>query len=268
MGVMAYVTKHATRTLSGAQVAFVRFAIGLVATGVIVAATGTPVRMVRKDLVFLRGAFGGFAVLLFFLAIAHLPVGTATLLNFTYPIFSAAFAALFLGEALGVATVTALAAAGAGVTLVIYGQGKVLGGAYVWQAVGLTSAVLAGAAVTSMRAARSTDSAVMIFGSFCLVGVLCTAPPALLSWHMPAQKEWILLVLIGSLATVGQLFLTHALGAVDAATSGVISQMTVITAMVLGCTLDGEPFGRVSLAGVVLTLAGVTVSTGVRRNRT
>ena len=33
----------------------------------------------------LRGAYGGAAVLFYFLGIAHLPVGIATLLNYTAP---------------------------------------------------------------------------------------------------------------------------------------------------------------------------------------
>jgi len=104
-GVMAYAAKHATAVVDGAQVAFVRFGIG---TGIVLAARGRRLHVVRRDLLFLRGVFGGIAVLLFFLAIGHLPVGTATLYNYTAPVFSTTFAAIFLHEALPAANVLAL----------------------------------------------------------------------------------------------------------------------------------------------------------------
>src|SRR5262249_5514116 len=109
-GVMAYAAKHATAVVDGAQVAFVRFGIG---ASIVLAVRGGRLRVVRRDLLFLRGLFGGVAVLLFFLAIGHLPVGTATLYNYTAPVFSTTFAALFLHEALPAANVLALLMTGA-----------------------------------------------------------------------------------------------------------------------------------------------------------
>ena len=99
-GVMAYTAKQATRRIDGAQVAFVRFAVGAVLVALQAAVRGTSLRPVRLGPLFLRGFFGGIAVLLYFLSIAALPSGTATLLNYTAPVFTATFAAIFLGEAL------------------------------------------------------------------------------------------------------------------------------------------------------------------------
>ena len=63
----------------------------------------------------MRGAYGGAAVLFYFIGIAHLPVGIATLLNYTAPVFTAIYAALFLGEAITRATLGALALTSVGV---------------------------------------------------------------------------------------------------------------------------------------------------------
>ena len=61
-------------------------------------------------------------MLLYFSAIAHLPVGVATLLNYTMPIFTAAYAAFFLGEAVRSATLGALLVTTVGVIFVITGM--------------------------------------------------------------------------------------------------------------------------------------------------
>lgn len=262
-GLMAYLTKHATRRLSGAQAAFVRFAVGLLAIGLRGVIVGARLQPRRFDLLFLRGLFGGIAVLGYFVAIQQIPVGTATLLHYTAPVFTTLFAALFLRERPPAAGGFALAAAALGVSLVVWGQGQVLGGAYGWQFLALGSAVISGAAVTSIRAARRYDGPWEVFTAFCLIGLVCTAPLALLDWRSPAPREWLLLVAVGLVAVVAQVLMTHALGAVEAATGGIIGQVTVITAMLLGHWVDGEPLTAVSGAGAILTLGGVSLAARV-----
>src|SRR6185295_3789052 len=103
---MALVAKKTAVVLPGPEVAFVRFCIGLLACGI--AAMRVRMRAKNKLGLILRGGYGGAAVLLYFLAIAHLPVGVATLLNYTAPVFTALYAAVFLGEAVRPATLGAL----------------------------------------------------------------------------------------------------------------------------------------------------------------
>src|SRR5215475_6794944 len=93
---MAVVAKVAATRLPGPEVALFRFCIGLAACGI--AATRIRMRTNNKLGLVLRGGYGGAAVLLYFLAIEHLPVGMATLLNYTAPVFTALYAATFLGE--------------------------------------------------------------------------------------------------------------------------------------------------------------------------
>lgn len=86
-GIMAILAKHAALEVSGPQVAFIRFVVG--AVGCALYATRRPLRIHNRLGVFLRGFFGALSVLCFFLAIWKLPVGMATLLNYTAPVFTA-----------------------------------------------------------------------------------------------------------------------------------------------------------------------------------
>jgi drug/metabolite transporter (DMT)-like permease len=264
-GLMAFAAKHATKSLPGAETAFVRFAIGAAVVLVVAAVRRRPLRVVRTDLLFLRGLLGGTAVLCYFVAIEHLPVGTATLYNYTAPVFTMVFAAVFLREIVPAANVLALVMTGAGVALVVLGQGRAIGGAYGWQALGLVSALVSGAAVTAIRAARRTDGAWEVLGAFCLVGMLATAPLALHGWKSPTPALWGMLLVVGLLAAAGQILMTHALVAVDAPTAGIVAQLTVVIALILGSAVDGEPFGRLSWIGALLTLAGVSLTSAIAR---
>ena len=258
-GLMAFTAKRATLHLPGPEVAFVRFLIGLGAVAVVIAA-GVRLRPVNWGGLFLRGFFGGLAVLGYFLTIAHLPVGTATLLNYIAPVFTAVFAALFLGERISLVTGIALLLTFAGVILVVRGHaapGELGFGR--WEACGIASALLSGAAVTTIRAVRRTDGSWEIFTAFCLVGALATAPMALHDWITPTAGDWLLLAAVGLLSVLAQVLFIYALRYVRAATSGVISQLTPVTALFLGAVLLDEPLGAVALFGSVVTLAGVAL---------
>jgi drug/metabolite transporter (DMT)-like permease len=255
---MAVVAKLASGRLPGPEIAFVRFVVGIVAWAV--AATRVPMHARNKLGLLLRGAYGGAAVLLYFLAIAHLPVGIATLLNYTAPVFTAIYAAAFLGEAVTRATLGALALTTVGVVLVIAGTappGTL--GLGPWQLVGVGSAMLSGAAVATIRQVRRTDGSWEIFAAFCLAGAVITGPPALAHWVRPRLVEWAALAAVGLLSLVAQLLMTHALRYVPAAAGGVIAQLTPVASLALGWVLFGEHIAGLALAGAALTLGGVTV---------
>ena len=273
-GVMAVVAKRAAVRLPGAQVAFLRFSIGVVA--VLVAwLGGLRIKPVSYRWLLVRGGFGSLAVLLFFTAIEKLPVGTATLLTYTAPVFTVVFAALFLDEKMTLGAVAALALTFFGVVLVVRGNAppaplsgigpgmspvQSAWGFGVWQACGLTSALMSGAAVTTIRHARKFDGAWEIFGAFCLVGMLATAPFALPRWRSPTGHEWALLLAVGLIAVVGQVLFTIALRDVTAAVYGVLSQLAPVTALVLGALVLGDALRPLAALGSVITLGGVAWS--------
>ena len=255
--VMAVVAKKVANRLPGPEVAFVRFCIGLVAC--VVAATRIRLKATNKIGLFLRGGFGGSAVLLYFLAIEHLQVGVATLLNYTAPVFTAVYAVAFLGELVTPATFGALGLTTVGVGLVLKGTappGSL--GLGLWQWVGIGSALLSGAAVATIREVRKTDGSWEIFAAFCLGGGLMTALPTAAAWIAPSAFEWVALLVIGLLSVVAQLLLTYALRFVSAAGAGIIIQLTPVAALALGWVLFEERMAGVAVVGAAITLAGVS----------
>ena len=197
-GLMAFLTGRVTRGgVNAAQVAFVRM---ITASGVILALLSTgklQLRASRWDLLALRSLLGSAAALLYFVLLAHLPVGTTTLLHYSAPIWSTIFAMRFLGERPRPATSVALALASVGVVLVVVGQGRALGGAYGWLLLGICSAALSGGAVAAVRAARRYDSAWTVFAAFSFVGAIFTAIPGFIGWSSITAYQWLLCLTIG-----------------------------------------------------------------------
>jgi drug/metabolite transporter (DMT)-like permease len=256
---MAFAAKLAAKTLSGSEIAFIRFALMLLPFVFLPRLARRAATYQRLDLLVYRGLFGGIAVLLYFLAIEHVPVGTATLLNYSSPIFSVLFAATFLGERVRGWVLPFAALAFVGVALVTGGLGA--GGLFArfgrWEAAGLASAVLSGAAVAAIRAARRTEGSWAIYGSFTLFGLITTAPLGLLHWRTPDAREWLLLAAVGATSIAAQLLMTYAYRWVTNVQSGAMAQLTVLLAFGLGVLFLDEPFGWNQGIGSVLALAGI-----------
>jgi drug/metabolite transporter (DMT)-like permease len=255
-GVMAVIAKAAATRLSGPQVAFVRFLFGLGACAI--ASARRPLRPRNMTGLVLRGVFGGVAVLCYFITIEHLPVGIATLLNYTAPVFTAVWAALFLREPLDASSVGALALATSGVLLVSLGTSRTTGAAVHWLLLGAVSAILSGAAVAVIRQVRKTDGAWEIFASFCVAGALITGIPAVRSWAAPSPREWGLLVAVGLASVVAQVGFTWSMRYVRAGPAGIIQQITPVAALLLGWLVHGDRISALSGAGAALALTGVS----------
>jgi len=251
---MALAAKLASARLSGGEVALFRFAFMLLpalAPGV----ARKALTYQRLDLLFYRGVFGGVAVLLYFLAIAHVPVGIATLLNYSSPVFSVSFAALFLGEPADARLLLPSAAALAGLALAAgWGGGARFGG---WELAGLASSILSGAAVAAIRAARRTEGSWAVYGSFTLFGLLAALPFGLAGFQRPTPREWLLLAAVGATSVAAQLLMTYAYRWVTNLQAGVLAQLTVVISLLLGAGVLGDRLRPLQLVGILLTLAGV-----------
>lgn len=256
---MAVAAKLVSATLPAAEVAFVRFALMLSPFVLMPRIVRRALVWQRLDLLLYRGLFGGTAVLLYFLAIEHLPVGTATLLNYSSPIWAVTFAAIFLGERARPLLLAPFGVALVGMLLVTGGIGTAgrmlnLGP---WVLVGLASSILSGAAVAAIRAARRTEGSWAIYGSFTLFGLGVAAPFALTDFRWPNAVEWGLLILVGATSVAAQLLMTYAYRWVTNLTAGVFAQLTVVVATAIGVFLFGDPFGWRQGLGTLLALAGI-----------
>lgn len=256
---MAFAAKLAAARLPGDQIAFLRFAVMLLPLVAVPRLAKQAFEFRRLDLLLYRGVFGGLAVLFYFLTIAHIPVGLATLFNYSSPIWSVAFAALFLGERIDPRFVVPLAAALIGMVFAATGDAGFaeLTHLGLWELTGIASSVLSGAALAAVRAARRTEGAWAIYGSFSFFGLLATAPFALSGFLRPTATEWLLLLIVGASAVAAQLLMTYAYRWVTNVQAGAISQLTVVGAMLLGVVFLGDRLTGLQIAGSALTLTGV-----------
>ncbi len=257
MGVSA---KLASAHLSGAQISLARFVAMMLPLLLVPSLRRRATRFKRWDLLFYRGFFGGVAALLYFLAIQHISISLATLLNFTSPVFAVIFAATFLGEGFERRLLFPVAVVLVGVALAAGADAPTLGTLRVgpWETAALGSAILGGAAVAAVRAARRTEGSWSIYGSFSLFGLLAAVPFALreLPAELPAVA-WLWLALVGASSIAAQLLMTFAYRWVTNLQAGIVLQLSVVLSLAFGTLVLGERFTLLQTVGGAITLAGV-----------
>jgi drug/metabolite transporter (DMT)-like permease len=254
-GLSAVLAKLASRGgMGGGQVTLVRFMVGIVAVLILFVTRPGTFRPVRYGLLASRGLFGGLAALLYFLAIELIPAGEATLLNNTFPVWAVVISFFMLGERPTIHLALALLVASVGVFLVLGGGGMSIGLGR-GELLGIASAMLGGAAVTSIRALRATDNAPTIFLAMALGGVAVSFPYGLAPWPS-GPLPWLAAGGVGLVAFLAQLLMTEAYGTLAVPEAALWQQLTPIASFLWALSI-GERFTGMTAVGVLLGISGV-----------
>lgn len=200
----------------------------------------------------------------FFYAIAHLDLAQATLFNYATPLYAPFIAALWLGETVPNMARVAIAVGFVGIFLILEPTVASLSPPVF---LGLASGVFAAVAMVGVRHLAHSEPAVRIVFYFSLVSTLISAVPLVPAWQTPAPGLWLVLIGIGVLASVVQMFITPAYFYAAAAAVGPFSYATIVFAAIAGWLFFGEVQDGLSLAGAALACLGgvLTIRYGGRR---
>lgn len=225
----------------------------------------------RRWLLIWRGAIGTLALLCVYQALVLLPLAAATVLQYSYPTFTALLAWLMLGEPLGRRLLGAVALGWLGVLVLAWspavtGLGSGLSAALPPQAVAiaLVGAFSTALAYVSVRALRHSEHPLVIVFYFPLVALVLSLPLVLLDPVVPSWRELVWLVGVGVFTQLGQLTLTEGLIGLPAARATAISYVQVAFAALWGWLIFAEPLASTTLLGALLVLAATLLS--VRRS--
>ncbi len=257
-GLMAVLARFGSRrgaAFTAMQIATVRFAVGALMTLVLFRARPGTFRPIRHRLLVTRGVVGGVAALLYFAALARIPAGEATLLNYTYPVMATVLSCFTIGERPTLHLALALVVVTAGVVLVLApGSGSLALGP--GELLALASALLSAVAVTSIRALRATDNAPTIFFAFCLGGLAFSAPLSFSVW--PASPAaWAVALAMAVVSFFAQLLMTHAYGELTVPEAALWQQLTPVAAYLWALGVLDERLSPLGAVGVALGVAGV-----------
>ncbi len=191
----------------------------------------------RPGLQFIRAVVGIGALFTWFTALSMLPVADATALSFTSVLFITLGAAIFLKEGLGIRRAIAIGIGFCGTLIIVRpGAGVFDTGALV----ALGSTVLWAAALLCVKVLARTDTSVTLVFYTNVYFTLFSIVPAILVWTWPDPTQWVMLIAIGLLATLGHLLMTQAYKLADATAVAPVDYSRLIWAAAIGYFWFGE----------------------------
>lgn len=245
-----------------------RFAFGLATIGLIALCRPIQLRPVNRRWLVFRGCVGGSAVYCLYHSIGHLGLAQGSILFFSYPVFTALFAAAVLKERQTLGGWMAVLVAFAGVYLIVWPQDW--SGAVVHKLIAVAGAMFAGAAICTVRKCRRTDSSYTIFASLCMFGLLIMGIRATsegFTTQFPAAA-WAALVGVGLFGTLGQLMMTFAYKTVQASSGSIYSFVTPVVNVLIGAARFDESLSTRAWLGAGLVIGACLYVSWPKRAQT
>lgn len=231
-------------------IAFYRNLFGLIAILPLVLKAGLPgLRTHHPQLMVLRSLSGVVAMLTWFYGLTKVPTAEATALSFTAAIFTALVAYILLGEKMKWHRWLAILGGFIGVIVVLQPNTENYNP---YMLMILISCVFWGLSVTLVKLLTRTDSTISIVAWMSILLTIMSLPPALFYWQWPDLDQFLLLGVMGVLATIGHLGMTQALSLADTTAVMSIDFMRLIWAALIGIIFFSDTFDIYTWIGATI----------------
>ena len=185
----------------------------------------------NRQLYWARGLAHGFGVILWFFAMARIPVSEVTAIGYITPIFVSIAAFIFLKEKFSVSIIGALVICMIGMIIIIRPTASGI-------AIGQLSMVIAtlffAASYILAKKLSSTESTLEILVALNLIVTITLAPFAVVFWVTPSLQEVLFLSIVALFATAGHFTMTMALKLAPITITQPISYVQIVWASCIG----------------------------------
>lgn len=212
----------------------------------------------KRQLLLLRAVVGASSMLLFFSSLKYLPVGSAISLRYMAPIFAAIFAVLLLKEKVKPIQWLFFAIAFTGVLVLKQFDAQINTTGFFLI---FCSAILVGMVYVLINKIGKADHPIVIINYFMVVSAIAGGVLAIPYWVTPSGIEWLLLLSMGAVGFLGQLFMTKAFQATATNIAAPLKYTEVPFTVLLGYFWLGELYSYWSLLGILLIACGIILNT-------
>ncbi len=249
------IVKYLGEGLPAAEAAFLRYALGLVfLLPMIRPMLAAKLRGRALGLFALRGLVHSLAVILWFYAMARIPIAEVTALNYLAPVYVMIGAALFLGEKLAYRRIGAAVVALIGVVIVLRPGVRAIEPGHIAM---LFAAVLFAASYLTAKKLSGTASAPVIVGMLSITVTIGLFPFAIAHWVAPNQSQLIWLLTTAAFATAGHLCMTQAFRMAPVTVTQPVTFLQLLWATMLGVLVFGERLDAFVMLGGGIIIAAI-----------
>jgi len=242
---------------TASDISFYRFSAGILLLIAFFGRYKNPYKSQNTWLLIIRGINGSIAFILFVKAIQLLPISTALVIFYSFPIFSAIFSFLLFDEKIGKIGLACITGVIIGISILFDFK---VSDSLIGQGTAIAASIFAGMTMTLVRKLREKNGSVIIYLYLCSVGAVVTLPKFIMDPVLPSTGfELIVICGITILATSGQLLMNQGFYHCKGWEGGAfMSSEAVFTAMV-GIVFLNEPVTIRFLLGTVLIFGSVFI---------
>ena len=200
-------------------------------------------------LTLLRSLSGIIAMVSWFYGLARVPTAEATALSFTAAIFVALAAFIFLREKMRIRRWAAIGFGLIGVLIVLRPNTENFNP---YMLLILISCIFWGLSVTMVKFLTRTDSTTSIVAWMTFLLTLFSLPLAIMHWQVPTLNQFLILMSMGVLGTLGHLGMAKALALAETTAVMSIDFMRLIWAAIIGAWFFGDRFDIYTWLGALV----------------
>lgn len=247
------------------QISFFRYACGLLfLIPVFVKLGRSNLATSRFPLHLLRMGLAFVAQLGIFITVIHMPLADATAFMFSKPLFTTVVAVFVLSEVVSRRRWTATIVGFVGVLVLVRPGAEAINPVAL---VAVVSAMTFAVANVLIRKLSTTEPTGRILFYYHIGGVILFAGPAAYVWVTPVGIEWVQLVSIGGLTTIGIFCFMRAFAVGEANAVGPAENLRLIYAALFGYLLFAEIPSIWTVVGAAIIVASTYYIANAERGR-
>jgi drug/metabolite transporter (DMT)-like permease len=251
--------KHVGSRIPPAESAFLRYLLGLVFFVPML----KPLLATRLDrrawvLFSARGAAHAAGVMLWFYAIAQIPMAEVTALNYLTPVYVTLGAVLLFGERLAVRRILAIAAALVGAFVILRPGVRTVDPGHLAM---LATALMFAASYLIAGRMAGLVKPVVVVAMLSITVTIGLAPFALVNWVAPTLVELGWLFAVAGFATLGHYTMTRAFAAAPMTVTQPVTFLQLVWSVLVGWLVFAEPVDIWVIVGGGLILGAVSYIT-------
>ncbi len=238
------------------QSAFIRYMIGLIMMlPFLLPALRRGMSKSTFTIYSLRGLAHALGVILWFYAMANIPIAEVTAIGYTSPIYITLGAAIFFSERLALRRIAAIVIAFLGAMIILRpGIQEISLG----QLAQVCSAPLFAISYLTAKQLSRDESPMVVVAMLSVFVTICLTPFAIAVWQPPTFNEVLWLALVALFATLGHFTMTKALAAAPLMVTQPVTFLQLVWATMLGTLIFGEAADFYVLLGGGIIIASVS----------
>lgn len=244
------------------EVVFFRAWVSLVMGYILVKRAGLNPWGNNKKLLIARGLAGTAALTMYFYTLQEMPLASAVTIQYLSPIFTIIIASFMLKEHTRPIQWLFFVVSFAGVVMIKGFDARITP---LELTLGILAAMSSALAYNFVRKLKDTDHPLVVVFYFPLVTVPIIGPYTVTHWVAPSWTDWIILLAIGVAVTIAQIFMTKGYQAERASNVSNFNYLGSVYALLIGWFFFAESIPWLGLAGIVLIIFGVIMSSRFRQ---